>query len=62
MLAAYLSASDELELDPYLRSRVFAGAELQTLHPDPEDVAGFAAYLHRYRAGLAVESAAVSAL
>ena len=30
--------------------------------PDPEDVPGFAAYLTRYRAGLAVERAAVEAL
>ena len=37
---------------------VFAGAEFETVDPDPADVAGFAAYLDRYRAGLAVEAAA----
>lgn len=62
VLAAYLSAADDLELDPYLRTRVFADAELHTTTPDPEDVAGFTAYLHRYRSGLAIESAAVAAL
>ncbi|MCS5718560.1 FGGY-family carbohydrate kinase [Herbiconiux sp. CPCC 205763] len=49
-------------LDAYLRDRVFAGAGIQTTDPDPADVAGFAAYLDRYRAGLAVERAAVEAL
>ncbi|SDZ28060.1 xylulokinase [Herbiconiux ginsengi] len=49
-------------LDAYLRDRVFAGAPIQTADPDPADVAGFAAYLDRYRAGLAVERAAVDAL
>lgn len=61
VLAAYLSASD-VDLDAFLRERVFAGAAVETADPDPADVAGFAAYLDRYRAGLAVEAAAVSAL
>ena len=30
--------------------------------PLPEDVAGYTAYLERYRAGIAVEAAAVAAL
>ncbi len=33
-----------------------------TVDPDPDDVAGFSAYLDRYRAGLAAEAAAVDAL
>ena len=41
---------------------MFADAEIVTADPDPADVAGFAAYLDRYRAGLAVERAAVEAL
>ena len=46
----------------YLRERVFAGAASSTpSSPHPDDVAGFAAYLDRYRAGLAVEAAAVEA-
>jgi sugar (pentulose or hexulose) kinase len=62
VLAAYLSASPELPLDVYLRERVFAEASVDVVDPDPEDVPGFAAYLSRYRAGLAVEAAAVSTL
>ena len=50
------------DLASWLRDRVFAGAESSTLDPDPADVAGFATYLDRYRAGLAVERAAVTAL
>ena len=61
VLAAYLSASD-LSLDEYLRDRVFAAAAIDTVEPQPADVAGFSAYLDRYRAGLAVEVAAVSVL
>ncbi len=39
--------------------RVFANAEFDTVDPVPEDVAGFSAFLDRYRAGLAAEAAAV---
>lgn len=62
VLAAYLEAAGELDLDRYLHERVFGAATSETVAPDPEDVPGFAAYLSRYRAGLAVESAAVTAL
>jgi sugar (pentulose or hexulose) kinase len=62
VLAAYLSSAADSDLDGYLRDQVFAGSELSTVDPDPEDVPGFAAYLTRYRAGLAVEAAAVTAL
>jgi sugar (pentulose or hexulose) kinase len=62
VLAAYLTAAPELDLDDYLSSRVFARAAVETVAPDPVDVAGFAAYLDRYRAGLVIEASAVSAL
>lgn len=62
VLASYLSAADELDLGAYLSDRVFAGAEFDTVDPVPEDVAGFSAFLDRYRAGLAAEAAAVDAL
>ena len=62
VLAAYLSASSELALDAYLREQVFAEASVDIVDPDPEDVPGFAAYLSHYRAGLAVEAAAVATL
>ncbi|GAA1824331.1 xylulokinase [Agromyces salentinus] len=62
VLASYLSAPAGTDLDTYLRDSVFADAEVETVTPDPADVAGFAAYLERYRAGLAAEAAAVEAL
>lgn len=62
VLASYLSAADEVDLGTYLGERVFADAAIDTVEPVADDVAGFSAYLDRYRAGLAVESAAVDAL
>ncbi|POH59211.1 ATPase [Cryobacterium zongtaii] len=65
VLASYTAAAAsgvDLDLDGYLRERVFAGQEFETVAPDPVDVAGFAGYLDRYHAGLAVERAAVDTL
>lgn len=59
---ASFTASGGGDLDDYLRDRVFANATASLATPDPADVAGFAAYLDRYQAGLAVERAAVAAL
>ena len=49
-------------LAEYLNERVFPNAAVHTAEPDPGDVAGFEAYLEKYRAGLAVERAAITAL
>ena len=49
-------------LEGYLQEQVFAQAKGEELPPDPADAAGFAAYLKRYQAGLAVERAAGAAL
>ncbi|SFR69348.1 Sugar (pentulose or hexulose) kinase [Agromyces sp. CF514] len=67
VLASYLSAASAhdghaIDLGTYLNDRVFADAGVTTADPEPTDVAGFAAYLDRYRAGLAAEAAAVEAL
>ncbi|MFD3443526.1 xylulokinase [Microbacteriaceae bacterium 4G12] len=62
VLASYLDSAGDMDLGAYLRERVFAGAESSTVQPDPRDVAGYAAYLDAYRAGLAVERTAVQAL
>jgi len=65
VLASYTAAvasGVDLDLDGYLRERVFAGQEFATVAPDPADVAGFTSYLDRYAAGLAVEQAAVETL
>jgi sugar (pentulose or hexulose) kinase len=61
-LAAYLGAHDKQSLGEYLATRVFADAEMVIVEPDEADVAGYAAFLDRYRAGLAVERAATEAL
>lgn len=62
VLAAFAASASGSDLDTYLRDEVFASAVFETADPDPEDVAGFAAYLDRYRAGLAIEAAAVQSL
>ncbi len=62
VLAAYLTEGSGQDLDGYLRDRVFRDIPFSTADPVPADVAGFAGYLERYRAGLAVEAAAVAAL
>ncbi|HLT84565.1 MAG TPA: FGGY-family carbohydrate kinase [Phototrophicaceae bacterium] len=62
VLASYLGAAAETDLGTYLDEQVFAGADLTTVEPDADDVAGYAAYLERYRAGLAVQAAAVDAI
>jgi sugar (pentulose or hexulose) kinase len=49
-------------LADYLRDGVFGSAEFSTIEPDPDDVTGFAAYLDRYRAGLAIERAAAQSI
>ena len=49
-------------LERYLQEQVFAQAKGEELPPDPADAAGFAAYLKRYQAGLAVERTAGAAL
>ena len=50
------------QLADYLNARVFAGAEGSCMQPDTGDAAGFAAYMEKYRAGLAAEEAAVAAI
>ena len=64
VLAAYLGSRAETghDLDTYLQESVFRDVAFETAEPSAEDVAGFAAYLDRYDAGLAVERAAVVAL
>jgi sugar (pentulose or hexulose) kinase len=62
VLAAYLRGADGLGLDDYLVTRVFGDADHDVVEPDPTDVAGFATFLDRYSAGLAVERAATAAL
>jgi hypothetical protein len=60
VLASYLAAADRTDLHAFLDD-VFATAEVDVVEPDPDDVRGYTAYLDAYRAGLAVERAAVDA-
>jgi len=62
VLASYLDAAADTDLGTYLDERVFADADLTTVAPDTDDVAGYAAYLERYRAGLAIQAAAVDVI
>ena len=63
LLAAFMlhKGSDET-LEAYLDNQVFASTNSRTIAPDPADVAGFAAFMERYKQGLAIERAAVAAL
>ena len=60
VLASYLGRSEPLAA--YLDDVVFAAASVSSVEPDRADVEGFSSYLDRYRAGLAIESAAIAAL
>ncbi len=68
VLAAFTAYSADaasgaaLDLQGFLRDRVFVATDVTTVEPGPDDVAGFAAYLDRYRDGLVVVRAAISAL
>lgn len=63
ILAGYLVwGKDGESLPQYLDQRVFASMEGTTLPPDPEDVAGFAAFMARFRQALLVERAAVDSI
>jgi sugar (pentulose or hexulose) kinase len=60
LLAAYLinQAGNE-RLEAYLTNKVFAHENAATIAPDPVDVAGFAAFMERYKKGFGIEKAAV---
>ncbi len=60
LLASYLvNKKDGESLDTFLDQNVFAGNAGIEMQPDPADVAGFDAFIERYKAGLAAEKAAV---
>jgi len=63
LLAAYLlhKAANE-SLEAYLTNQVFATEKGAAIAPDPADVAGFAAFMERYKKGLVIERAAVDGL
>ena len=63
LLASYMLHKEEKEpLEAYLSNKVFAGDNSTTIAPDQRDVLGFAAFMERYKEGLAIERTAVDAL
>lgn len=60
LLASYLVNSKKKQsLPEFLDETVFAGNSGVQVNPTAEDVAGFNAYIENYKAGLAIEQAAV---
>ena len=49
-------------LPDYLSDRIFAGQTGTTIAPKPEDVAGFDAFIEKYKSTLPAEKAAVEGL
>ncbi|MGC8626272.1 MAG: xylulokinase [Acidimicrobiales bacterium] len=62
LLAAYLDAAAAQSLSDFLATEVFHEGSVSVVSPDGQDVEGFAAFLERYRRGLALERAAVEAV
>ena len=60
LLAAYMHAGAGESLEDYLTNRVFATAKTTVKEPTPEGVAGFKAYMTRYKAALAAQNAAAA--
>lgn len=63
VLAAFMQekAADET-LPDYLNNKIFAGQTGTTIEPKAEDVAGFDAFVEKYKSTLAAEKAAVEGL
>lgn len=63
LLASYMLRREEQEsLEDYLANKVFADSKGTSMNPDSQDVAGFEEFIERYKKGIAVEQAAVTAL
>ena len=62
ILANYMISGEKLPLDVYLEQEVFADAACEIEEPKEKRVAGFEAFMENYKAGLAVERAAVDHL
>ncbi|NCC08160.1 MAG: ATPase [Clostridia bacterium] len=63
LLAAYRANKKGGEsLEEYLASKIFADAKCESVQPSAIDAAGFNAYMKAYKAGLAIERAAVDSL
>ena len=60
LLAAYaVHKADGQSLQDYLNTQVFGDQKVSVVEPQAEDVEGFTNFMVHYKAGLAVERAAV---
>ncbi len=62
LLAAYMLDGKGRSLSEYLNEEIFASQSGSTIAPTEEDVAGFEAFMARYKAGIPAERAAVECL
>ena len=63
LLASYMKNKAEGEsLSAYLSDKVFAGETGSEMQPVAEDVAGFEAFIERYKVGFPIERAAIDSL
>ena len=62
VLASYMVTGNGETLTDFLNNKVFAGGDVYTLEPKKDDVDGFNAFAEKYKAGLAIERAAVENL
>lgn len=63
LLASYMKNKAEGEsFSAYLSDKVFAGETGSEMQPVAEDVAGFEAFIERYKAGFPIERAAIDSL
>jgi len=63
LLASYrVNKSNGEPLEVYLSKKVFANQNGKTIVPDQSDVKSFAAFMERYKNGLAIERAAVDSM
>ncbi|MDD6448673.1 MAG: FGGY-family carbohydrate kinase [Lachnospiraceae bacterium] len=62
LLAAFLADGKDLTLDEFLEKRIFSNMTGSTIMADPEEVEGYETFTNRYKKGLEVEKAAISAM
>jgi sugar (pentulose or hexulose) kinase len=63
LLASYMLQKSKHEpLEAYLSNKVFSSEKGTTIAPEQADIAGFTAFMERYKKGLVIERAAVDGL
>jgi len=63
ILASYMvNKTEDENLKDFLNNKVFMGQKSKTIAPDESDVAGYNAFMERYKQGLDIERAAVNCL